>query len=368
MNLVIYDNGLYKITKEGLELLEQGEFRVHWVKAIFTVSRVNLEKVIEHAHKDSEMRGDWIAYYVDLRPYAPATAQINVSKNDEITILLHIDEFKAKNDVDAKVKAFNKVMECLKALLYLEIIPTVFALELRDILWKSDSKVYGHYAVKLPDDFPVEGNYEEVRFGRPATDLQGKKLDFEAKALIDKSKGYPEMEFNDKTFFERLCYTLDRLPQDLQQLKILLMGINGTLDKAESTIKRFNDFLQTFDEKLKDYEKFKRLEEETYSKFLEANKAMAMNIEAHIPYVQNASAFLEHAIKIQEQQYKEFNELIKGQKELINKLHKELEEKERDIQKLNNSLRKQKLFTLFVSILLILVLILEAITWKGIGL
>ena len=282
--------------------------------------------------------GGWIAYYVNLKKYAPATAQINVAK--ELTILLHTESFRAKDKDEAQIIAYKIVDECRKALYLLGIIPTPFSTELDDL---KVEKVYGHYAMKLPENFPSE-NYEEVRFGRPATDLQGKQLDFEARAWIDRSKGFPEFETNDETLFKRLCWVIDRLPQELEHLKTLLLSVNGTLNRLEQVVKEFNEFIQKFANLLEEYKEFKRLESETYVKFLKANEALALNIQTHIPYMQKADAFLEKAIKIldyneesQRRQYETFNKTVSELKDLIIHLHKKLEEKDRVIDKLSKN-------------------------------
>ena len=327
--LIKAENGYYRITDKGLRFLENNTFDCHDIKAIFKVSRINTTKVVELCKKSVDMDG-WKAYYVNLEPYAPATAQINVAK--EKTILLHIKRFKVINDEDAQIKAYNILDECKKALCFLEIVPNPFCLELIDIKPKS---IFGHYAMRLPDDFPVENNYEEVRFGRPATDLQGKQLDFEAKAWVDKSMGPPEMETNDMTLFKRICYHIDKLPQELEHLKTLLLNVNGTLNRLEQVVKEFNEFVQKFTNLLEEYKEFKRLESETYVKFLKANEALALNIQTHIPYMQKADAFLEKAIKIldyneesQRRQYETFNKTVSELKDLIIHLYKKLEEKD----------------------------------------
>jgi len=332
-NLIIKDGQFYRLTNEGRIAIENadGGLRIHNIKVVLYsrddyIRRDDLKELIEKARK-AELN-NWDAYYISLSKYGvDATVQVNVA--DKITVVIHLPEFRTTDLTKAYKKIHNDIVNVRKAL-YIEGIRT--SPELLDINFTL-STIYAEYATRLPDETPVSSY--EVNLNRNSKDLQGKETKQEARAWIDESKGYKELESNDAEYTENFLLMPERVAK-----------IQKQLEANSEYLKNLGMAAQAL---------------------AEAGKGFAENINSHIPYVQNASVALSkitQVIELQQQQQQMFLQAMENQNRMIELLSSHLMKGNGNDTSNTSNTDKQKPWSKFLPFLLVLLLLVATV--KGV--
>lgn len=316
------DGTKFVITDEGKLFLEtaDGIIRAHNTKVVLyapekKITRQDLSEIIQKAKK-AELK-NWEAYYIDLSKYGiEDKVQVNIA--ERITVIIHLKEYKFNTLDQAMLIVNNRVAQIRKALAIEGIFtsPEWIDFELGKL------KIYAEYAAKIDERLPVTPGVE-IEFERNAKDLKGQELEAKAKAWIDESKGYKEIESNDTEYTEKLILVPERV------------------EKIEKILEANNEY-------------FKNLSQAANA-LAEAGKGFAENINAHIPYVQNAALALgriTQVIELQQQQQTQFLQAMQNQNKMI-ELLSELITKNGN----NGNDKQTPWFKLLIPLLLILLLL-----------
>jgi len=235
----------------------------------------------------------------------PVKVWISISSDDATVTFFDIPEFYSCDLNDAYIRCFNLGLDCRKALL-------------EQLGIKTDEKVLGinfipeiilcEYAEKLPDFLPLD--FCEVRLNRNALDLQGKEIDQEARAWIDRSKGYWERESNDKSYSEDLLYEPIRVKEVHQDVKSTIIPkidkIEGKVNKIEKDVEDLKNTSNGFLSKT----------EEVLGKFAEVHENFADYLQE---YAEHSRTHLQY-MKITSKTLAEHHDLLLKQQAQVNHL------------------------------------------------
>ncbi len=286
----------YQITDDGKDILEfsVGRLRIHniWIKYRIKTELEKLIKILEKLRIEGKAKrttvNNWRRYELELDVGDfKAKVWINVAPEQLTVVFFDLPEFKASNLNKAYIKCYNDGLKCRKALLEQFGIDTYEEVEDIDFI---PEVISAEYAERLPDFLPLT-NYE-VRLGYPAKDLQGKDLDVEARALIDRSKGYWERETNDAQYAEDVILE----PIRVKNIEIKVDVIDEKIDKLESLLFGSDGFLTKVTT--------------TLQAFAEANEKFAINSNTHLQYMIEAKEVMS-----------KMNQTMNGLNELINQLN-----------------------------------------------
>jgi len=289
--LITKENGEYRLTILGRRLLTEGEMRVHNAKVVLQALEVNLHVAVE---KGKEVNvNNWNCYHLDLSRHGiPAKAQVNVA--EKVTIVLHLPEFRAKSIYDAFLTIQNMVAKCRRAL---QIEGLITEEEWLDYSFKIK---YHEYAWKLPPYDPSEPI--EVDLGYRALNPQGEILDYNAKAWIDESLGYKELEANDSLYaykrvmepiwVEEIKNDVKKIDKKVNEVHNILEGFNAEFGQTlRHFITAMNQFNQTFTSW-----------NEMITSFTESQKALSKNIQEHIQLVSSVTGIAKDISKTAKEQ------------------------------------------------------------------
>ncbi len=280
--LIRKENGEYRLTILGrrvFDCLQSGEIRVHNVKVVLQALEVNLF-VAREKGKEVDVK-NWDCYYLDLSNHGvPAKAQVNIA--EKVTIVLHFPEFQAKGIHEAFLTIQNMVAKCRRAL-QLEGLITE-----EEWLDYSFQIKYHEYAWKLPPNDPSEPI--EVDLGYKALNPTGETMNYNAKAWIDESLGYKELETNDSLYARKkvleplIVWDMNR---DVKEIRNILQGFNGDFNQ---TLKLFVTAMNQFNQAFTSWNSM-------ITSFTESQKALSKNIQEHIQLVSSVTGIAEEISK-----------------------------------------------------------------------
>ncbi len=298
--LISKENGEYGLTVLGRRIfdLKQGEIRVHDVKVVLQALEVNLF-VAREKGKDVNVK-NWNCYYLDLSKYGvPAKAQVNVA--EKVTIVLHLPEFQANDVHSAFLTIQNMVAKCRRAL---ELEGLITEEEWLDYSFKVK---YHEFAWELPPNDPSEPI--EVDLGYKALNPKGERLNYNAKAWIDESLGYKELETNDSLYAHKRVmepiWTEETLMR-VREIHNILQGFNRDFNQTlKLFITAMNQFNQTFNSW-----------NGMITSFTESQKALSQNIMEHIQLVSSVTGMTKEI----SESVKWLTEAYKSQKSINDRL------------------------------------------------
>ena len=278
--LISKENGECRLTILGRRSLDcsEGEIRVNDVKVVLQALEVNLH-VAREKGKEVNVK-NWDCYQLDLSKYEiPAKAQVNIA--EKVTIVLRLPEFKAKSVHEAFLTIQNMVAKCRRAL---QLEGLITEEEWLDYSFKIR---YHEYAWKLDKNDPSEPI--DVDLGYKAFNPIGERMNYNAKAWIDESLGYKELETNDSLY----AYKRVMEPIWTEEIRNNVIEVNKRVNEVLNILKGFNEeFSQTLDLFVTAMNQFNRTFtswNEMITSFTESQKALSRNIQEHIQLVSSVT-------------------------------------------------------------------------------
>jgi len=293
----------YYLTELGKKALKKshGRLRIHniWIKYKVLTNIDKLTKLLEKLRIEGKAErttvNNWRKYQLELNVNGYTVKAWIAICPDEISVtFFDIPEFYVIDIDDALVEVINFGIDCRKAL------HEQFGIETSEKVLKVHYRqevIFCEYAEKLPNFLPLTEH--EIRLNRNAKDLQGKEMDIEARAWLDKSKGYWERETNDREYADDLL----KEPIRVKRIEILEEDTNDRVKEIQQRISAIESLLFGSDG-------FLTKVTTTLQAFAEANEKFAINSNTHLQYMIEAKEVMS-----------KMNQTMNGLNELINQLN-----------------------------------------------
>jgi len=159
---------------------------------------------------------------------------------------------------------------------------------------------YHEYAWKLPQNDPSEPI--EVDLGYKALCPKGEEQNYNAKAWIDESLGFKELETNDSLY----AYKRVMEPIWTEEIRNNVIEVNRRVNEIHNILEGFNEeFNQTLNLFLTAMNQFNRTFtswNEMITSFTESQKALSRNIQEHIQLVSSVTGIAKDISKTTKEQ------------------------------------------------------------------